>query len=158
MVKLSRLADYGVVLMSQMAFGSDTVHNAQAVAAGTQLPLPTVSKLLSSLARAGLLVGIRGVKGGFKLARRPEHITIGEIVTAVDGPVALTHCIEHGPGACGVEVFCPTRVGWHLLNDAVRQAFDSVTLADLLTPARPYWPKPAMAGRDNERATTGSRG
>lgn len=137
-VRLSRLADYGVILMSEMVWARGDVHNAQAMADATGLPLPTVSKLLSMLAKAGLLEAIRGVKGGFRLARMPSRISMADIIGAVDGPVALTQCIERGPGACDVESFCPTRRGWGAVNDAVRGALEGVSLADFAEPGAPW--------------------
>lgn len=131
MIRLSRLADYGVVLACQMAVKADGCHNAYDLAAATGLPAPTVSKLLAALARAGVLVSQRGAKGGYRLARAPEAITAADIVSAVDGPIALTVCIEHGSGACDVESLCPTRSGWRRINDAVRDAMKSVSLAEL---------------------------
>ena len=131
MIRLSRLADYGVVLACQMAVKADRCHNAFDLAAATGLPAPTVSKLLAALARAGVLVSQRGAKGGYRLARAPEAITAADIVSAVDGPIALTVCIEHGSGACDVESLCPTRSGWRRINDAVRDAMKSVSLAEL---------------------------
>ena len=131
MIRLSRLADYGVVLACQMAVKADHCHNAFDLAAATGLPAPTVSKLLAALARAGVLVSQRGAKGGYRLARAPEAITAADIVSAVDGPIALTVCIEHGSGACDVESLCPTRSGWRRINDAVRDAMKSVSLAEL---------------------------
>jgi FeS assembly SUF system regulator len=131
MIRLSRLADYGVVLACQMAVKADRCHNAFDLAAATGLPAPTVSKLLAAMARAGVLVSQRGAKGGYRLARGPEAITAADIVTAVDGPIALTVCIEHGAGACDVESLCPTRSGWRRINDAVRDAMKSVSLAEL---------------------------
>ena len=136
-MKLSRLADYGVTLMSEMALAPRGVHSAQSLARASGLPLPTVSKLLSMLARAGLLEAIRGVRGGFRLARRPQQISMADIIVAVDGPVALTQCIERGPGVCDVESFCHTRHGWQAINDAVRDALAGVSLAEF---AEPAWP------------------
>jgi len=130
-IRLSRLADYGVVLACQMAVKADRCHNAFDLAAATGLPAPTVSKLLAAMARAGVLVSQRGAKGGYRLARAPEAITAADNVTAVDGPNALTVCIEHGAGACDVESLCPTRSGWRRINDAVRDAMKSVSLAEL---------------------------
>jgi FeS assembly SUF system regulator len=130
-IRLSRLADYGVVLACQMAVKVDCCHNAFDLAAATGLPAPTVSKLLAALARAGVLTSQRGAKGGYRLARAPEAISAADIVSAVDGPIALTVCIEHGAGACDVESLCPTRSGWRRINDAVRDAMKSVSLAEL---------------------------
>ena len=134
MIRLSRLADYGVVLACQMAGNPDRCYNAFDLAAATGLPAPTVSKLLAALARSGVLASQRGAKGGYRLARAPEAITAADIVSAVDGPIALTVCIEHGAGACDVESLCPTRSGWRRINDAVRHAMNSVSLADLAFP------------------------
>jgi len=130
-IRLSRLADYGVVLACQMAVKADRCHNAFDLAAATGLPAPTVSKLLAALARAGVLVSQRGAKGGYRLARAPQMITAADIVSAVDGPIALTVCIEHGDGFCDVESLCPTRSGWRRINEAVRDAMKSVSLAEL---------------------------
>ena len=78
---------------------------------------------------------MRGVKGGYRLARRPKDISIADIVGAIDGPIALTQCIERGPGHCELEALCPSRTGWEVLNRSVRRAFEDVSLAHLLTPA-----------------------
>lgn len=135
MIRLSRLADYGVVLMTRIACSQPVSHSAQSVARATAIPLPTASKLLSALASAGVLAAVRGPGGGYKLARLAEQISIAEIISAIDGPIALTQCIERGPGYCELEGLCPSRTGWHVINRAVRQAFEEVSLADLLTPA-----------------------
>jgi FeS assembly SUF system regulator len=134
MIRLSRLADYGVVLACQMAARADHCHNALDLANCTGLPAPTVSKLLAAMAKAGVLVSHRGAKGGYRLARIPAEITAADIVSAVDGPIALTMCLEHGDGACEVESLCPTRQGWRRINDAIRNAMQGVTLAELAFP------------------------
>jgi FeS assembly SUF system regulator len=160
MIRLSRLADYGVVLACQMAVKADRCHNAFDLAAATGLPAPTVSKLLAAMARAGVLVSQRGAKGGYRLARGPEAITAADIVTAVDGPIALTVCIEHGAGACDVESLCPTRSGWRRINDAVRDAMKSVSLANWHSrcrptcPISPLCPLPMRHGRQDGPSVT----
>lgn len=102
MIRLSRLADYAVLLMSRMANTPDRVHNALDIAEATGLPCPTVSKLLATLAREGLLNSVRGAKGGYGLAHPAREITVAHIIAAIDGPIAITACIEH-PGSCDVE-------------------------------------------------------
>jgi FeS assembly SUF system regulator len=114
-----------------MAAKADRCHNAFDLASSTGLPAPTVSKLLAALARAGILVSHRGAKGGYRLARTPAQISAADIVSAVDGPIALTVCIEHGDGYCDVEAVCPTRKGWRRINNAIRQAFEAVSLAEM---------------------------
>ncbi len=159
MLKLSRLADYGVILMGEMALSRRAIHSAQALAEATGLPHPTVSKLLSSLARDGLLEAVRGAGGGFRLRRPAASISIADIIHAVDGPVALTQCIEHGPGACGVESLCPTRRGWQSINDAIRGALEGVSLAEFIAPST-AWPAltvdPATATGDLRRTAAGA--
>ncbi len=130
MIKLSRLADYGVVLMTRMAEDTDEVHNALDMSVATGLPTPTVSKVLATLARNGLLLSVRGAKGGYRLGRTPQGISVADIIIAFDGPIALTQCIEHS-GKCEVESTCPSRRGWHLINNTVRQALEQVSLADI---------------------------
>ena len=137
MIRISRLTDYGIVLMSHMAAHSDRVHNASEVAGEAQLPLPTVSKLLRLLAKEGLLESHRGVKGGYGLARRPEEITVGSIIKALEGPIAITTCTTDSRGECEHEPVCPVRGHWYLINLAIRQALDSVTLADMAAHPRP---------------------
>ena len=133
MIRISRLTDYGIVLMSHIAAHAADVHNAAEVAHDAHLPLPTVSKLLRLLTKEGLLESHRGVKGGYGLARRAEDITVGHVISALEGPVAITTCTNNSPGECQHEGRCPVRSHWHLINIAVRQALDSVTLADIAT-------------------------
>jgi FeS assembly SUF system regulator len=134
MIRLSRLADYGLVLMGRMALQPTTVHTAVGLAEDTQLPIPTVAKLLVRLTQGNLLISHRGAKGGYQLARSPSAITVADIVVAVDGPIALTQCLDHGAQPCDVEPICPTRRGWNRLNDAVKRALTEVSLAELSQP------------------------
>jgi len=138
MMRLSRLADFAVVLMTHVAQDHERVHTASEATVATQLPAPTVSKVLARLCREGLLTSIRGVKGGYLLARPAAEISVGAIVNALDGPVALTQCIKLGPGRCEVEAVCPSRGGLHRINVAVHKALDDVSLADIATPAQAF--------------------
>jgi len=91
---------------------------------------------LRLLAKEGLLESHRGVKGGYGLTRRAQEITVGSIITALEGPIAITTCTTDSQGACEHEPLCPVRSHWHLINLAVRQALDSVTLADMASHPR----------------------
>lgn len=142
MLRLSRLTDYAVMLMTGMAAGERRVHTAVDVAAATGVPTPTVSKLLATLARHGLLISHRGAKGGYSLARSAACISIAEIIAAVEGPIALTHCIEHGTGNCDVELLCPSRSALQRLNQVVQRALGDVTLAELMPMPPPVLSKP----------------
>jgi FeS assembly SUF system regulator len=138
-MRLSRLADYAIVLMTHIAQHSERVHTATHVALATRLPSPTVAKLLARLGSGGLLASTRGVKGGYALARPAIRISVGEIVTALEGPIALTQCIKAGVGNCDIEAVCQSRLGLHRINLAVRKALEDVSLAEIATPT----PEPA---------------
>jgi FeS assembly SUF system regulator len=133
-MRLSRLADFAVVLMTHVAQHHEQIHTAAEVASATQLPAPTVAKILARLCREGLLSSTRGVKGGYGLARPSATISVGSIVSVFDGPVALTQCLRPGLNRCEVEAVCPSRVGLHRINAAVLKALDDVSLADIAVP------------------------
>lgn len=134
MIRITKQTDYGIVLMTHLAADPERLYNAPDLATETGLPLPMVSKILKLLTRDGLLVSHRGVKGGYSLARPPARVTVDEIITALEGPVAITECIEHSPGECEHEKLCPTRGNWQLINQAVRQALERITLAEMTVP------------------------
>jgi FeS assembly SUF system regulator len=134
MIKLSRLTDYGVVVMTQINQSADAVTTAPDLAAATGLPLPTVSKLLKKLAKTRLLQSHRGVRGGYSLSCALAQITVAEFIEALDGPVALTACVDGAEDACNVESLCPVRGGWDRVNRAIRTALEEVSLADLCMP------------------------
>ena len=134
MIRLSRLADYAVALMTHIADRPDNLRTTPQLAMIMRLSAPTVSKVLNKLTRAGLLVSYRGVDGGYTLARAPRDVSIAEVISAVDGPIAMTDCIEDSPGACFLETTCPARAGWQKINDAIRGALEGVTLADVMPP------------------------
>lgn len=131
MFKLSRMTDYGVVALGFMAERQGTLMTAPEVAEGTGLPLPTVSKLLKLLARDDIVSAQRGAQGGYSLDRRAEDVAVSEIIASLDGPVALTACVDGAEGNCQVETLCPMRGRWDKLNLAVKSALDSVSLADI---------------------------
>jgi FeS assembly SUF system regulator len=133
MLRVSKLTDYATVIMTVLADAADVL-SAQDVAVRARLELPTVSKLLKQLAHAGLVESFRGVNGGYRLAREAEHITIAQIVTAMEGPIGMTECSAH-VGLCDHESHCGVRVNWQRINQAIAHALASVTLADMLKPA-----------------------
>ena len=135
MIRITRQADYGVVLMTLMAGGRDEgLFKASELSAETGLPLPMVSKILKLLARSGLLTSHRGAKGGYCLGRSADEISVVEIIGALDGPVAVTECIEQSPGECSRESTCPVRGNWQRINLAIHDALASITLAEMAEP------------------------
>lgn len=133
MLRMSKLTDYGTVVMTYIAREPERVHNASEIAANVHLALPTVSKILKLLAREELLVSYRGTKGGYSLARPPQQISVAQILDAMEGPIGLTQCSSM-PGVCVQEPSCSIRPNWQMISGAVRAALESVTLTDMTHP------------------------
>jgi FeS assembly SUF system regulator len=130
MLRMSKLTDYGTVVLAHLAISGTTWSTAGSVAGATHLSRPTVSKLLKKLARSGLVVSERGAHGGYALARAPERISAAEILDALEGPVAITEC-SATDGACDLQRFCQVGHAWQRINRSIRRALQDVTLADL---------------------------
>lgn len=131
-MRLSNLADYAVVTMTAAArrCGGGRV-SASELAAETGLPAPTVAKVVSRLTAAGLLRSVRGAHGGLQLARPAAAITLADVVEAMEGPIALTACVEGEE--CALDHDCTVRAHWPVVNAAVRGALAGITLTQLVT-------------------------
>ncbi len=155
MFRISRLTDYGIVIMAHLAdCEDDTIHNARELASQTRLPSPVVSKILKLLTRANLLISQRGSKGGYNLARPAAEISVVEMITALEGPVGITECTIH-PGACPQEPSCHVRDPWQRINGAVQAALENVTLADLAKPLEPANSFVSLVGLGGDAKTDG---
>lgn len=131
-MKLSRLTDYAVILLTKLSFGDGEPASAAKLAEDLVLPQPTVSKLLKMLSKAELVSAQRGAAGGYVLTRAAEAISIGDVISAIEGPVALTACIDDSDeDNCGIQSFCGMRGNWAVVNSAVSEALNRVTLADM---------------------------
>lgn len=136
MLRVTKLTDYAALVLTVMASEPAAVHRAAGLAERTRLELPTVAKLLKPLAHAGLVCGIRGANGGYRLARAPEAISLIEIVEALEGPLGVVECSLH-EGHCGRETHCGVRGPWRRINDVVADALRGVSLAQMLPAAKP---------------------
>ena len=134
MIRLSRLSDYGIVLMTQLAARPGVLTTAPELALTSGLPVPTVSKVLKAIAQDGLLESQRGTKGGYALTRPAAEISVADIIRALEGPIALTECTEAEGGSCDIEPSCPTRTNWVRINDAVTGALEGISLSEMMAP------------------------
>jgi FeS assembly SUF system regulator len=130
MIRISKLTDYSIVLLSHLASKPEVLHSTRSLADESRLPLPTVEKLLKKLASSDLLISERGVRGGYRLAREAAKITVADIITALEGPIGLTQCSTHAD-PCGMEKFCPTKTPWMKINDVVLRALRDLSLAEM---------------------------
>jgi FeS assembly SUF system regulator len=135
MIKLSKLTDYAVVLLVQIARRGDALSTTSILSQETGLPHPTVSKVLKILAKRGLLHAQRGSMGGYVLAREVGEITMATIITVMDGPIHVTECAQSGNHACDKENKCPINGRWNRVNTVLRTALESVTLQEMVQDA-----------------------
>jgi len=151
MIRVGKLTDYGLVLMSQMARRPQAeLHTARDLAQKCGVPLPTVSKILKTLLQSGLLASHRGIKGGYSLVRGAEAISLAEIISALEGPLALTECSTDITGLCDLEPSCPIKDNQRVISDVIRGALEKVTLSDLIRPMHVA----AMQGAGGNLVTT----
>lgn len=129
MIKLGKLTDYAVVLLVQLAReGEGASCAASHLAARTGLPEPTVAKVLKKLSQEKIVDSARGATGGYKLAKLPSDISVRTVIEAMDGPIAITTCVD---SSCATEIQCPAKGKWTPVNSAIRAALDAVTLSDM---------------------------
>jgi len=130
MLRLSKLTDYAVVVLVRLSRETG-VQTSPGIAATTGIPEPTVAKVLKTLAAGGLVASQRGARGGYRLLRPLATIPVADVIAAVDGPIALTACVEASVVECESQGLCPMRGRWDPVNEAIRQALAAITLADM---------------------------
>ena len=137
MFKVNKLTDYATVVLIDMAdFGQ--VRPTQAISVSTGIPLPTVAKIMKNLVKSGLVESHRGVHGGYSLSRPSNEITVADVIEAVEGPIALTACVDTTDEHCCYENICPVQGKWNRVNSAVTVALRTVSLAEMLGEIWPH--------------------
>lgn len=134
MLRISKLIDYGTLVLTHMANQPTRVYSAAELATSLKLGQPTVSKILKTLGQHALVNSSRGSKGGYMLARPAAEINIAQIIDALDDqPFGLTECTST-PGVCSAEPGCAIRTNWERINLIVRRTLEDVSVADMITP------------------------
>jgi FeS assembly SUF system regulator len=133
---MSKLTDYGIVIMSYLAKYPEIPQSATEIAANLDIPQPTVSKILKTLVREGLLRSQRGLKGGYYLMMQADAISIADLIDALEGPIALTEC-GYEAGMCQQETGCSIRENWLKINKVIHSALDGISLAQMNKPISP---------------------
>ena len=136
MLRLSKLTDYAVVVLVRLSREAG-VQTSPGIAATTGIPEPTVAKVLKTLAAGGLVASQRGAHGGYRLLRPLAAIPVADVIAAVDGPIALTACVEGSTVECESQCMCPMRGRWDPVNEAIQQALTTISLADMQGAAMP---------------------
>ena len=130
MLRMSKLTDYGTVVLAHLAKDDSACVSAADVANASGIALPTVSKILKSLAKSGLVQSTRGAHGGYRLSRSAKQISAAEVIDALEGPVSITEC-SASDSHCDYEHHCNVGNAWQRINVAIRRALDDISLADL---------------------------
>lgn len=149
MFKISKMADYAVVVLAEVARQPGALMSAALIAGNTSVSEPTVAKVLKMLSRAELVLSVRGAAGGYRLAREAVRISVVDIIEAVEGPIALTACVDGAEPDCALGACCGVRGRWDSVNLALRSALEGVMLTDMMRPEfkRPREEGEAVYGR-----------
>lgn len=134
MLRISKIVDYGTIVLTHMAARPSHVYSATDLASALGLGQPVVSKVLKLLNQHDLVISLRGAHGGYKLSRSADEISIAQVIDALEEqPFGLTECTAM-PGVCSVEADCHIRTHWQRINDIVRRSLESVSIADMVAP------------------------
>lgn len=133
MLRISKLSDYAIIVLGHMAKQPGRSFAAHELAEASGIGSPTASKVLKTMAKAGLLISIRGARGGYQLALKPEQTSIASIIGALEGPIALTECTL-AQSQCDQSRTCHVQGNWSLINRAIQTALEAITLADMTQP------------------------
>jgi FeS assembly SUF system regulator len=118
-----------------MSNDENKVYSSQELSIITSLKITTISKILTKLTKANVTDSIRGVSGGYKLTMQAGDISVGNIIDIIDGKVALTVCVEEGENHnCNLVSLCPSQSNWQIINNTVREALNSVSIAEMANP------------------------
>ncbi|MBV9576035.1 MAG: SUF system Fe-S cluster assembly regulator [Gammaproteobacteria bacterium] len=132
MLRIGKLTDYALLIISQMAREPHAILSAASLAERLHLTSPTVSKILKILSEAGIVSSVRGADGGYHLARLASDITVADIIIAMEGDLAMTACCET-QDQC-LLTSCTMRENWQKINNMVHSLLASFTMLDMLTP------------------------
>ena len=131
MMRINKLTDYGIVVMTKIAAEkSNEIYTAREISESTNIPLPTVTRLLKTLSNNGLLDSQRGSQGGYSLAKSSDNISIASIIETFEGPISLTEC-STSSCECSYESNCNAEEPWQKINDTVKNALESISLNEM---------------------------
>lgn len=156
MIRINRLTDYAVIVLAEM-LRAKGLRAVSQIAADTRVPVPTVAKLLKVLVHSGLVTSHRGAAGGYSLRGPATEITVADIIEAVEGPIAITTCVEDGDDLCGIELLCPMHDHWSRINRAIRRTLKEISLADIAAIVPPFDPLMLDSPMANSRTVPSSR-
>ena len=140
MLAMTKKSGYGLIAMTHLArLGSGQVASAREISERFGVPKALLMNVLKELSAAGYVESVRGARGGYRLARRPEEINLADLIAVVERPVRLAECVtdQAGDGECTCEVMarCPISDPVHRVHRRLSDFLRKVTLAEILEPA-----------------------
>jgi FeS assembly SUF system regulator len=133
MIRISRLADYGVVLMCEISSSQGHAYSAHSLSKKTNMSESAIMKILKLLVKSKLLDSVRGPKGGYLATKDPKSINVLDVVNAIDGPVSVTICSSDSHDTCEFKAACVAKRGWGNINNALQKTLSGFTIADFIT-------------------------
>jgi len=138
-MRLTAKSEYGLLAMIDLACGAkEGPVSAREISERQAIPAKFLEQLLATLRKEGLISAVRGAHGGFVLERDASQITVLDVVQALEGPLASTVCEGDRAAVCGREGMCAAAGVWSRATDALREVFETTTLADLATAQSEY--------------------
>ena len=134
MIKLNKITDYAIVVLGFLSNKESSSFSTKEISNQTGIPLPTVSKVCKILSNSKLLFSERGHQGGYYCKKKPDEISVAKIIETIDGPIAITACVDDSNEICDTHSTCLLNGNWQQANKAVVAALASVSLKDLLNP------------------------
>jgi len=135
-MQFSTKTRYGARALVELAAAwPDRTVSVREMARGQRISHKYLGQIMSSLKAAGLIKAVRGVHGGYELARPPAEITLGQVFNVLEGSTAPVECVDK-PGSCQLAPLCATRDTWAQVKEAIQGLLDGTTLQDLVVRKR----------------------
>ncbi|KEI35803.1 transcriptional regulator [Francisella sp. W12-1067] len=131
MLKISKLLDYGLLIVVTIAKNDSSSYSAAKIAEVTGLNIPTIRKLLNLLSLASIVSSKRGVEGGYTLVKNPREISVLEVVKAVESDVNITECCDIQK-SCSVLKRCTVHNYWKIMNNRVLSMLSNTSIYDIV--------------------------
>ena len=135
MLRITKMTDYAVLILANLALHDNKLLTAKEIASETHISLPTTQKILKKLNRKNLVISKQGVSGGYSLDPETKKISVATLLEKLDGDLSITQCSSNDD-QCEVEDFCNIGNAWQMINQRVQWALNDITLGDLIHPTR----------------------
>ena len=130
MLRIGKMADYALLITNHLVKNTDELCTSEDLLQATHLAPATIRQLLKKLVDAGIIKSIRGAKGGYRLSSDPRAFTLIDVISAIEGPIALTQCSQ-ADEVCDLANHCDLKRNWIYVNQMVLKLLKHITLADM---------------------------